>query len=181
MSLFFKRLSVRRGPAILARLIGKGQSTVAYWQKVGTIPAKWQPILIDLAQRNAIGLTALDFIPVPMEDLKPAEDGSIPVLCRFDTGGKGDFKYAIGFPVERFIDLCSAYGLALQEHLNPASDFQLTARQMEIAKRAIAFERACAKVGIIGRNQHGRNDAAGASYAAILVAVPSSHSSHARP
>ncbi|MGE3712527.1 MAG: carph-isopro domain-containing protein, partial [Hyphomicrobiaceae bacterium] len=61
------------GPAILARLIGKGQSTVAYWQKVGTIPAKWQPILIDLAQRNAIGLTALDFIPVPMEDLKPAE------------------------------------------------------------------------------------------------------------
>ena len=215
------------GPAALARLIGKGHSTVAYWQRVGTIPAKWQPVLIKLAQRNAIDLTAADFIPLSLEplkplkplksaekapdgvptathwgetplgevhlpsyvldngmrvfglngvvaglvgteggllgeylkvralrdflpeELKPAEDGSIPALCRFDTGGKGNSKYAIGLPVERFIDLCSAYGLALQEHLNPASQFQLTARQIEIAKRAIAFERACAKVGII--------------------------------
>jgi len=209
------------GPAALARLIGKGQSTVAYWQKVGTIPAKWQPILMDLASRQGVDLAASDFVPIAQsnltpaepessgmpkathfgdlpigdillpayvldngarvfslkgvvvgligtqggqlaeyikvralrdflpDDLKPAEDGSIPALLRFDTGGKGDFRYAIGVPVERFIDLCSAYTSALQEHLNPDSDFKLTPRQIEIAKRAIAFDRACAKVGII--------------------------------
>ena len=210
------------GPAALAKLIGKGQSTVAYWQKIGTVPAKWQPVLLELAQKNGLDLSASDFMPLNLpnlkpaepavssgtpkathwgdltigdaqlpayvlengmrvfslkgvvvglmgteggqlaeyikvralrdflpDDLKPAEDGSIPALFKFDTGGKGDFRYAIGFPVERFIDLCAAYSMALQEHLNPASRFKLTARQLDIAKKAIAFDRACAKVGII--------------------------------
>lgn len=87
-----------------------------------------------------------DFLPA---DLKPAEDGSIPALLKFDTGGGGAFKYAIGVPVERFMDLCAAYSMALQEHLNGDSDFALTPRQLQIAKKAMAFERACAKVGII--------------------------------
>ncbi|TGD99132.1 hypothetical protein EU555_14515 [Methylobacterium nonmethylotrophicum] len=82
-------------------------------------------------------------------DLKPAEDGTIAALMRFDTGGEGHFRYAVGFPVERFLDLCAAYSMALQEHLNDASDFALTPRQLQIAKQAMAFERACAKVGII--------------------------------
>lgn len=210
------------GPAALAKMLGKGQSTIAYWQKTGRIPQKWHPILLQLASTNNLHLAPSDFVPVDLKsaderpppahsgipkathwgelpigdsvlpayvlengtrvfslkgvvvgligttggqlpeylkvralqdflpsDLKPAEDGSIPALCRFDTGGKGDFRYAIGFPVERFIDLCSAYSMALQEHLNPTSDFKLTPRQIEIAKRAIAFDRACAKVGII--------------------------------
>lgn len=209
------------GPAALAKLVGKGQSTISYWQKAGTIPAKWHPVLLQLAENNSVSLSPSDFLPAPdlkpaeentssngipkathwgdlpigdalipayvleggtrvfslkgvvvgligteggqlpeylkvralqnflPEDLKPAEDGSIPALCKFDTGGKGDFRYATGFPVERFIDLCAAYSMALQEHLNPNSDFKLTPRQLEIAKRAIAFDRACAKVGII--------------------------------
>ena len=88
-----------------------------------------------------------DFLP---EDLRPAEDGTIPALIRFDTGaGQGHFKYAIGFPVERFMDLCSAYSMALHEHLMPGNDFSLTSRQLEISQRAVAFQRACAKVGII--------------------------------
>jgi P63C domain len=87
-----------------------------------------------------------DFLP---KDLKPAEDGSIPALCRFEIGGEGDFRYAVGFPVERFMDLCAAYSDALQKHLDADSDFSLTPRQLEIAKRAIAFQRACAKVGIV--------------------------------
>lgn len=87
-----------------------------------------------------------DFLP---SDLRPDEDGSIPALFRFDTGGEGHFKFALGFPVERFMDLCAAYSMALQEHLNDGSGFSLTARQILIAKKAMAFERACAKVGII--------------------------------
>ncbi|TNC74992.1 hypothetical protein FHG71_00050 [Rubellimicrobium roseum] len=96
-----------------------------------------------------------DFLP---DDLKPAEDGSIPALIRFDTGreaGEDDggkdsrFKYALGFPVERFMDLCSAYSDALMHHLNADSDFTLTKRQLEIAQKAVAFQRACGKVGII--------------------------------
>ena len=88
-----------------------------------------------------------DFLP---PDLRPDEDGSIPALFKFDTGGgEGHFRYATGFPVERFIDLCAAYSMALQEHLDEATEFKLTPRQISIAKRAMAFERACAKVGII--------------------------------
>lgn len=70
-------------------------------------------------------------------------------MFKFDTGGEGHFKFALGFPVERFMDLCAAYSMALQEHLNDASEFSLTSRQILIAKKAMAFERACAKVGII--------------------------------
>lgn len=98
-----------------------------------------------------------DFLP---DDLKPVEDNSIPALIRFDTGrdtGAAEdedsrdsrFKYAVGFPVERFMDLCSAYASALMSHLDPDEDFTLTKRQLEIARRAIVFQRACGKVGII--------------------------------
>jgi hypothetical protein len=46
------------GAAELARAIGKGQSTISYWTKTGTIPAKWQPILLDLAAQRSIALRA---------------------------------------------------------------------------------------------------------------------------
>ncbi len=215
------------GPAALAKAIGKGQSTVSYWKKTGTIPARWQAALMRLAESRDIDLKLIDFQPIPLEtfpdgideaemagprpvpkathpgtlafgeavlpvyvldngarvfslkgvvvgligteggqlaeylkvralrdylpdDLKPAEDGSIPALIKFDTGGgEGHFRYAVGFPVERFMDLCAAYSMALQEHLNDSSDFALTPRQMQIAKQALSFERACSKVGII--------------------------------
>lgn len=210
------------GPAALAKMLGKGQSMVSYWLKAGRIPAKWQPVLLDLAQKQSISLFPDDFVKsstanlIPAEgrsvtgapkathwgelpigdavipayvldngtrvfslkgvvvgligtdggqlpeylkvralrdflpeDLKPAEDGTIPALCRFDIGGEGHFQYAIGFPVERFMDLCAAYTSALQRHLNADEEFSLTPRQIDIAKRAIAFQMACAKVGII--------------------------------
>jgi P63C domain len=223
------------GAAALAKLIGKGPSTISYWKKIGIIPAKWQPILLNLAAEMSVSLSPMDFVMPPAasgaadsnpaedaqasvpkathwadlhmgaavlpayvlddgtrvfslkgvvvgligtdggqlaeylkvralrdflpDDLKPAEDGSIPALIRFDTGREGGgeddasrdrhFKYAVGFPVERFMDLCSAYSSALMYHLDPESGFALTRRQIEIAQRAVSFQRACSKVGII--------------------------------
>lgn len=208
------------GTAALAGIIGKGQSTISYWTKTGTIPAKWQAVLLQAASNRDIDLTPGDFVPrvpVPVEDeieaegrlpkathwgelplggvtipcyvledgtrvfslkgvvvgliqteggqlteylkvralreflppdLTPAEDGSIPALIRFDTGGEGFTKNAIGFPVERFMDLCGAYSEALQRHA-ASGDFELTARQLQIAHQANAFLRACAKLGIV--------------------------------
>jgi hypothetical protein len=45
----------------LAEMIGKGQSTVQYWVKSGTIPAKWQPVLLQIAKEKSINLTMQDF------------------------------------------------------------------------------------------------------------------------
>lgn len=177
------------GPAALAKIIGKGASTISYWRKTGAIPTKWQKTLLSYAEAKGIDLAASDFLMAqispqddlnPAEediptfpkathwgdlgigdavlpayvledgsrvfslkgvvvgligteggqlaeylkvkalrdflppDLKPAEDGSIQALIRFDTGnGEGAFRYAMGFPVERFMDLCSAYSDAL--------------------------------------------------------------------
>ncbi len=86
------------------------------------------------------------FLP---DDLIPAENGGIPALIRFDTGGEGFTKNATGVPVERFMDLCVAYSAAQQESFNPSSEIRLTERQSAIALRANAFLRACAKTGII--------------------------------
>jgi hypothetical protein len=86
------------------------------------------------------------FLP---EDLKPAEDGSIAALVKFDTGAAAFSKYAWGFPVERFVDLCSAYSQALQEHAAADNEFRLTHRQIEIANKASSFLMASAKTGIV--------------------------------
>lgn len=53
------------GQTSLAVLIGKGQSTVSYWVKTGTIPAKWHPTLLLLALEKGVTLTADDFITKP--------------------------------------------------------------------------------------------------------------------
>jgi DNA-binding transcriptional regulator YdaS (Cro superfamily) len=44
------------GQSALARLIGKGPSTVQYWAKTGRIPPKWQPTLLELAASEGINL-----------------------------------------------------------------------------------------------------------------------------
>ena len=80
--------------------------------------------------------------PYLSEELTPAEDGHIPVLKNFDTGGEGFTKFALGLPVEKFIDLCSAYSAAAEQG-------ELTERQKQIAIKANSFIRACAKVGIV--------------------------------
>lgn len=62
------------GQTALAREIGKGPSTVAYWAKKGTIPAKWHGVLLELAMRNGIDLSPRDLVgdvPLPTTGEKP--------------------------------------------------------------------------------------------------------------
>lgn len=80
-----------------------------------------------------------EFLP---EDLTPDENGNISALITFDTGAKGVGALALGFPVEKLIDLCTAYSSA-------AEHGELTERQREIVRTANRFLRACSKVGII--------------------------------
>jgi hypothetical protein len=80
-----------------------------------------------------------DYLP---GDLIPDQDSNIPALIEFDTGTKGFAQHALGFPVERFMDLCIAYSTASEKE-------QLTERQQKIAQNAARFLRATAKVGII--------------------------------
>jgi hypothetical protein len=75
-------------------------------------------------------------------DLVPDHDSNIQSLIEFDTGTKGFAQHALGFPVERFMDLCIAYSTAAEKE-------QLTDRQQKIAQNAMRFLRATAKVGII--------------------------------
>jgi len=53
------------GQSALAALIGKRQSTVQHWAKVGLIPAKWQQELLRLAREKGIDLYFGDFIWQP--------------------------------------------------------------------------------------------------------------------
>lgn len=57
------------GQSALAKLIGKGQSTVQHWARKGIIPAKWQRELLLLAQTYDIDLTPGDFITSPNTEI----------------------------------------------------------------------------------------------------------------
>src|SRR3569833_3437910 len=62
------------GQSTLAELIGKGQSTVAYWVKANTIPAKWQAKLLEIAKVQGIALTSADFVgPTTEKNVIPTE------------------------------------------------------------------------------------------------------------
>jgi len=69
------------GKSALARSLGKSPSTVQYWAKTGTIPAKWQGQILALARELGIRLYSGDFIDAPEVEVLPAEDGepSIPI------------------------------------------------------------------------------------------------------
>lgn len=54
------------GQTALAALIGKGQSTVAYWVKTGSIPSKWHDELLKLAVQREVSLSAQDFVEQPV-------------------------------------------------------------------------------------------------------------------
>ena len=56
------------GQSALARLVGKGQSTVQHWAKSGQIPAQWQSKLLEVARERGIALKPADF-------MSPAEGG----------------------------------------------------------------------------------------------------------
>jgi P63C domain-containing protein len=85
--------------------------------------------------------------PFLSKELAPAENGSIPALIKFDTGGKAFTRYAWGLPVEKFIDLCEAYSKAAEAA--EGGKLKLTDRQRKTAVNANRFLRASAKVGII--------------------------------
>ncbi len=53
------------GQSALARLVGKGQSTVAHWSKTGSIPSKWHSEILRLASEHSLDLTPGDFIESP--------------------------------------------------------------------------------------------------------------------
>jgi len=57
------------GQSAVAKLIGKGQSTVQHWCKSGVIPAKWQSVLLGLARDESINISASDFVKVPEVDV----------------------------------------------------------------------------------------------------------------
>ncbi|HEV2843168.1 MAG TPA: P63C domain-containing protein [Chthoniobacterales bacterium] len=52
------------GQNALAKLIGRGQSAVQYWVKVGRIPEKWHPKLFAVASEQGIKLEKSDFKPM---------------------------------------------------------------------------------------------------------------------
>jgi hypothetical protein len=51
------------GQTALANALGKGQSTVAYWVKSGSIPVKWHGALVEAANRKGIPILPQDFAP----------------------------------------------------------------------------------------------------------------------
>ena len=53
------------GQSALARMIGKGRSTVQHWRKTGTIPAQWHPVLLQAARDQGIDVSPEDFILAP--------------------------------------------------------------------------------------------------------------------
>lgn len=62
------------GQSALARLIGKGQTTVAYWAKTGIVPAKWHETILTLAVGQGIKLSAEDLIFRPQDSQVPTAD-----------------------------------------------------------------------------------------------------------
>jgi len=51
------------GQTQLAKVVGRGQSTIAYWAKTGVIPGKWHKPLLEIARAKQINLHPMDFMP----------------------------------------------------------------------------------------------------------------------
>lgn len=63
--------------AELARLLGKGSSTVFHWKSTGTIPVKWHQQLLVLAAENGVDLRPEDLV-LP-DQPAPATPAKLPV------------------------------------------------------------------------------------------------------
>lgn len=53
------------GQSALAKLLGIGQSTVAYWVKTGVVPAKWHRALLGFAINKGVRLSPGDLVELP--------------------------------------------------------------------------------------------------------------------
>lgn len=72
------------GQTALANLIGKRQSTVQYWAKCGTIPAKWHGKLLHLAAENHVNLVPSDFIENNQHEITvESKENKLPVAMFF--------------------------------------------------------------------------------------------------
>ncbi|HLG94276.1 MAG TPA: P63C domain-containing protein [candidate division Zixibacteria bacterium] len=80
------------GQSALATLIGKRQSTVQHWAKVGLIPAKWQPELLRLAQENGVDLYFGDFIGQPQAETVKVKKLSLPEARWWGTLVVGEWE-----------------------------------------------------------------------------------------
>ena len=58
------------GQTALARSLRTNQSTVQYWSKRGTIPAKWHRQIIETGVKNGIRIGFEDFFPVAAMDIR---------------------------------------------------------------------------------------------------------------
>ncbi len=66
------------GQSAVARLIGKGPSTVQHWAKTGIIPAKWHAELLQIAREHGIDLVPGDFTSTPHSATPADEPARIP-------------------------------------------------------------------------------------------------------
>src|SRR2546430_2601049 len=67
------------GQTVLARLLGRRQSTVEHWAATGRIPAQWHEPLMALARERGIPLEARDFMEGGAQPIGPAS-GRLGVL-----------------------------------------------------------------------------------------------------
>lgn len=73
------------GQSALARLIGKGQTTVGHWAKTGTIPAKYHAELFRLADEHGIDLVPADLIQDQATEVVAASEVTLPVARWWGT------------------------------------------------------------------------------------------------
>lgn len=94
----------------LAALIGKGQSTVAYWVKKDQIPQKWHKQLLELAKARDIILSPSDFMQDAVKII-PATTNEIDTFAKYkgelQLGGSSVDCYVLNTG-ERVISLRSA-------------------------------------------------------------------------
>jgi myo-inositol-1-phosphate synthase len=67
------------GQSALAQLLGRRQSTVQHWAKIGRIPSQWQERLLALARERGVSLDPKDFVASPPREIAPAT-GRLGVL-----------------------------------------------------------------------------------------------------
>ena len=67
------------GQSSLASILGRRQSTVQHWAKIGRIPSQWHGPLLKLAREKGIALEPKDFVAMESPSIKPA-DGRLGVL-----------------------------------------------------------------------------------------------------
>lgn len=68
------------GQSALASLLGKGQSTVQHWAKVGSIPSKWHGVILSIARERNVDLNPSDFIEeVTANNVPEVRNDGLPV------------------------------------------------------------------------------------------------------